>query len=58
MKSEPGAADAPFLIGWNGWGGRQNDPSPGSFAGLIDELRIWSRALSADEVLAEAARRP
>ena len=54
-KRPTGAVDAPLLIGWNGWGGRQNDSSPGPFVGRIDELRIWGRALSANEVLAEMA---
>jgi hypothetical protein len=47
--------DTPLLIGWNGWGGAQNDPSPGPFTGLLDDVKAWDRPLSADEVLAEAA---
>ena len=55
LKHAAQATDAPLLIGWNGWGGKQNDPSPGPFAGLLDELTVWDRALSADELLAEMA---
>ncbi|MCX7935185.1 MAG: LamG domain-containing protein, partial [Planctomycetota bacterium] len=55
LEIEPETAEGPFLIGWNGWGGIQNDQSPGWFAGKIDDLKVWDRALSADEVLAEFA---
>ena len=27
--------------------------TPGFYAGLIDEVKVWTRALSADELLAE-----
>ncbi|MCY3020977.1 MAG: hypothetical protein NTW87_18325 [Planctomycetota bacterium] len=53
LKHAVDLADSAFLIGWNGWCGRQNDQTPGWFAGRIDELKIWDRVLSADEVLAE-----
>jgi hypothetical protein len=54
MKQTIDLPEAPFLIGWNGWAGRQNDPSPGWFVGMVDELKVWDRVLTADEVLAEA----
>jgi hypothetical protein len=44
-----------FLIGWNGWGGIQNDPTPGWFAGKIDELRVFDRVLTPEEIMAEWA---
>ncbi len=40
----------PLLIGDRG------DARGSCFAGLIDEVRVWSRALSADEVLASSRR--
>jgi len=53
MNHDVGPADVPLLIGWNGWGGKQNDPSPGWFAGTIDELKVWDRVLTAEEIAAE-----
>jgi hypothetical protein len=55
LKETISPVSDPFVIGWSSWGGRQNDPSPGPFFGLIDDLKVWARALTADEVLAEAA---
>jgi len=44
-------------IGWEAWGG---DPPkadvPGYLTGLIDEVKIWPRCLSPEEVAAEARR--
>ena len=49
--------DHPLRIGWEAWGGDPPDGStPGPFRGLIDEVKIWARPLSADEIAAEAAR--
>jgi parallel beta-helix repeat protein len=43
--------DAPLIIGREAWGGDPaNSGTPGFFSGEIDEVRIWARALSADEV--------
>lgn len=45
-------------IGWEAWGGDPPDAAvPGYFTGLIDEVKIWARPLSAEEV-AKEARRP
>jgi hypothetical protein len=55
LKGDVAAVDGPMLIGWNSWGGRQNDSSPGFWMGRIDDLKIWDRALTADEILAETA---
>jgi hypothetical protein len=48
--------DEPLVIGREAWGG---DPpkgeTPGYFKGVLDEIRIWGRALSPAEV-ADAAR--
>ena len=54
MKTSLEGLDAPFLVGWNGWCGRQNDHAPGRFAGRLDELKVWDRALTPEEILAEA----
>jgi hypothetical protein len=51
----------PLIIGREAWGG---DPpkgeTPGFFIGLIDEVKVWTRPLSAEEVAAEhaAGKRP
>lgn len=58
-REVPGAKlatnDHPLRIGWEAWGG---DPpkgeTPGPFRGLIDEVKIWARLLSAEEIAAEA----
>lgn len=44
-----------LVLGWNGWGGVQNDASPGWFAGRISDVRVFDRVLSADELLSEWA---
>ncbi|NUP99111.1 MAG: right-handed parallel beta-helix repeat-containing protein, partial [Armatimonadetes bacterium] len=47
----------PLRIGWDAWGGARSDPGQAAiFPGLIDEVCIWGRALSAAEVAAEYAR--
>jgi hypothetical protein len=57
MQHALGVSSDAFRIGWNGWGGVQNDSSPGWFAGCIDELKVWDRVLTADDILAEVAGR-
>jgi hypothetical protein len=42
-----------FLVGWNVWCGRQNDQTPGWYAGKIDELRVFDRILTPEEIVAE-----
>ncbi|MCX7599240.1 MAG: hypothetical protein N2512_10315 [Armatimonadetes bacterium] len=59
-REVPGARlatnDHALRIGWEAWGG---DPpkgeTPGPFHGLIDEVKIWARPLSAEEVASEAS---
>jgi hypothetical protein len=47
----------PLIIGREAWGGDPVDSSkPGFFMGDIDEVRIWTRALSAEEVAKAEAR--
>jgi hypothetical protein len=55
MQHALGVSSDAFRIGWNGWGGIQNDSSPGWFAGCIDEVKVFDRVLTADEILAEVA---
>jgi hypothetical protein len=54
MKTETGVPDTPLYIGWNRWAGIQNNHAPGWFAGCIDEVKVWDRVLTADEILVEA----
>ncbi len=47
----------PLTIGFEAWGGKPADPKHnGNFRGRIDEVAIWPRALSADEIAAEFAK--
>lgn len=50
--------DEPLILGREQWGG---DPAksdtPGFYIGQMDEVKIWARALTPEEVGAEAARR-
>lgn len=49
--------DLPLTIGFEAWGGLERKPgSSGNFQGLIDDVRIWSRCLPAEELRAESAR--
>lgn len=61
MAEKKNAADRatnaePLILGREAWGG---DPpkgdTPGLFVGRLDEVRIWTRALTAEEVQAESA---
>jgi hypothetical protein len=47
----------PLVIGREAWSGinMQQEP-PSFFRGLMSEIKVWARALTADEVKAEAAR--
>jgi hypothetical protein len=43
--------DQPLILGREAWGG--DPPSteqPGYFIGALDEVKIWTRALSAEEI--------
>jgi len=44
----------PLILGREAWGGDppQGD-TPGFFVGLIDEVKIWTRALTPEEIRAE-----
>ncbi len=52
-----GTNESPVRIGWEAWGG---DPprgeTPAFFHGLIDEVKIWARPLTAAEIAVDAAR--
>ncbi|MBT3291986.1 MAG: LamG domain-containing protein, partial [Victivallales bacterium] len=44
----------PLTIGFEAWGGPNAKPrESGNFVGLIDEVKIWSRCLNDEELLAE-----
>ena len=49
--------DQRITIGYEAWGG---DPArgetPGNFVGAIDEVKLWSRPLSAEEIATDATR--
>jgi hypothetical protein len=44
----------PIVIGREAWGGEGGTDSPGLFVGLIDEVKLWARALTPDEIQREA----
>jgi len=46
----------PLIIGREAWSGLQSDHSGCWFEGLLDEVKIWGRALTDDEVKTEADR--
>ncbi|NOZ21245.1 MAG: hypothetical protein GXP25_09155 [Planctomycetes bacterium] len=49
----------PLVIGREAWGGAPGDTRvPGYFVGLLDEVKIWARCLSPEEVAAEAKAKP
>ncbi len=46
----------PLILGREAWGGDPPDAkTPGFFVGLMDEVKIWTRALTAEEVRKEFA---
>jgi hypothetical protein len=48
----------PLIIGREAWGGDPPDArTPGFFTGRIDEVKIWTRPLTAEEIRAEYERR-
>jgi hypothetical protein len=47
----------PLMIGRESWGGEPaRVGTPGFFIGEMDEVKVWTRALSPEEIAAEAAR--
>jgi len=49
--------DQPLTVGFEAWGGPDRRPdASGNFRGAIDEVRLWSRVLSAVELKAEYER--
>lgn len=46
----PAPNGEPIVIGREAWGGEEGQAEPAYFRGLMDEVKIWKRALSADEV--------
>jgi hypothetical protein len=49
--------DEPLILGREEWGGDSpKGNAPGIFTGLMDELKIWTRTLGADEIQAEYQR--
>ncbi len=51
---ERGSNGEPVIIGREAWGGDPpKDTTPGFFIGSLDEIKIWTRALSEGEIQAE-----
>jgi len=52
----PAGNGEPIVIGREAWGGEEGQSAPAFFRGLIDEVKLWKRALTAEEVAEEAGR--
>ncbi|HNX34310.1 MAG TPA: glycosyl hydrolase family 28-related protein [Kiritimatiellia bacterium] len=51
--------DEPLILGREQWGGEPAKVgTPGFFIGLMDEVKIWTRALTAAEIQSEFTSRP
>jgi hypothetical protein len=46
----------PVVIGREAWGGEDGHDAPAFFRGLLDDVKLWKRALTAEEIAAEASR--
>jgi hypothetical protein len=61
-KRNPAArvfTDEPLIVGREAWGGEPpKGDTPGYFIGQMSEVRIWSRALTAEEIQSEFVRQP
>jgi hypothetical protein len=53
ITGEPSPNTEPLVIGREAWGGEKGQGEPAFFAGLMDEVKVWKRALSAEEVAEE-----
>ena len=56
ITEHPTSNADPLVIGREAWGGEEGHETPAFFQGLLDEVKVWKRALTGDEVAAEAAR--
>ncbi len=53
------ASAEPIILGREQWGGNPpHGQTPGVYSGLLDEVKLWSRALTAEEIGAEYRRAP
>ena len=55
ITEKPAPNAEPLVIGREAWGGEEGQASPALFRGMIDEVKVYKRALSADEVAALAS---
>ena len=56
IAEHPTSNADPLVIGREAWGGEEGHETPAFFQGLLDEVKVWKRALTGDEIAAEAAR--
>lgn len=54
ITGAPAPNGEPLVIGREAWGGEEGHEQPAYFRGLLDEVKVWKRALSPEEVAAEA----
>jgi hypothetical protein len=54
ITESPTSNNEPICIGREAWGGEDGQGSPAYFRGMIEDVRIWKRALNPDEVAREA----
>jgi len=55
ITEAPKPNSEPIVIGREAWGGEGGTDSPGLFVGLIDEVKLWARALTPEEIAGEAS---
>ena len=51
---DPKPNNEPIVIGREAWGGEEGPQAAAFFQGLMDEVKLWKRALTPEEVAAEA----
>jgi hypothetical protein len=54
IVDSPAPNTEPIVIGREAWGGEEGQDHPAFFIGLMDDVKIWKRALSPDEIAALA----
>ena len=54
ITEDPKPNNEPIVIGREAWGGEEGPQAAAFFQGLMDEVKLWKRALTPEEVAAEA----
>ncbi len=54
IAEAPAPNTEPIVLGREAWGGEEGQGQPALFVGLMDDVKIWKRALTPDEIAALA----